>query len=68
MSDLKFCAVLDALENITSRHDQTRRLLPVVPDYQAGPASKQVVRVVLSHINYVIRTVWPKVRLPCESW
>ena len=68
MSTLKFGAVPDALEGITSRRDQTRRPVPVAPNYQAGPASKQVVRIVLSHTNYVSRTLWRKVRLPCKSW
>ena len=34
------------------------RVFAVVPDYESGPVSKQVVRVVLSYIDYVNRTVW----------
>jgi len=34
------------------------RDLPVVPDYDLGPVSRQVVRVVLSYTEYVNRTVW----------
>ena len=36
----------------------TRRVFSVVDDYQAGPVSKQVVRIVMSYIDYVNRTVW----------
>lgn len=60
MSGLKREAVLDAVKVITSQHDSARRTIPVVPDYQAGPVSKQVVRVVLSYTDYVNRTVWHK--------
>jgi|SRR5438552_346081 len=50
--------VIDAIRVVTRQHDRTKRVFPVVPDYEAGPVSKQVVRVVLSYIDYVNRTVW----------
>lgn len=58
MSGLKRDHVLNAIRVVTRQHDRSRRLIPVVPDYDAGPVSKQVVRVVLSYIDYVNRTVW----------
>ncbi|MCY1275794.1 UDP-2,3-diacetamido-2,3-dideoxy-D-glucuronate 2-epimerase [compost metagenome] len=61
MSGLKTERVLDAVRVVTSQHDRTRRVIPVVKDYQAGPVSKQVVRVVLSYTDYINRTVWSKV-------
>tara|TARA_R110001583_G_scaffold195505_1_gene374534 strand:+ start:10967 stop:12094 length:1128 start_codon:yes stop_codon:yes gene_type:complete len=60
MSGLKRTEVLDAVKVITSQHDRKRRVIPVVPDYKAGPVSKQVVRVVLSYTDYINRTVWRK--------
>ena len=60
MSGLTRERVLDAVRVVLSQHDRTRRVFPVVDDYQAGPVSKQVVRVVLSYIDYVNRTVWHK--------
>ncbi|MGF6558092.1 UDP-N-acetylglucosamine 2-epimerase (non-hydrolyzing) [Pseudomonas sp. S30_BP2TU TE3576] len=60
MSGLKVEGVLDAVRVVTSQHDRTRRVIPVVRDYQAGPVSKQVVRVVLSYTDYINRTVWSK--------
>jgi UDP-N-acetylglucosamine 2-epimerase (non-hydrolysing) len=36
-------------------------VFPVIKDYQAGPVSKQIVRVVLSYIDYVNRTVWERI-------
>lgn len=60
MSGLKAERVLDAVRVITSQHDRHARVIPVVRDYQAGPVSKQVVRVVLSYTDYINRTVWSK--------
>jgi UDP-N-acetylglucosamine 2-epimerase (non-hydrolysing) len=60
MSGLKRERVLDAVRVVTSQHDRARRVIPVVRDYQAGPVSKQVVRVVLSYTDYINRTVWSK--------
>lgn len=60
MSGLKVEGVLDAVRVVTSQHDRARRVIPVVRDYQAGPVSKQVVRVVLSYTDYINRTVWSK--------
>jgi UDP-N-acetylglucosamine 2-epimerase (non-hydrolysing) len=58
MCGIKPDQVLDAIRVVTQQHDRTRRVIPVVPDYESGPVSKQVVRVVLSYIDYVNRTVW----------
>lgn len=60
MSGLKSENVLDAVRVVTSQHVRDVRVIPVVPDYQGGPVSKQVVRVVLSYTNYINRTVWSK--------
>ena len=60
MSGITTPRVLEAVRVVTSQHDRTRRVFPIVDDYTAGPVSKQVVRVVLSYIDYVNRTVWYK--------
>ncbi|TWC34986.1 UDP-N-acetylglucosamine 2-epimerase (non-hydrolysing) [Pseudomonas sp. SJZ079] len=60
MSGLKKERVLDAVRVVTTQHDRAQRVIPVVRDYQAGPVSKQVVRVVLSYTDYINRTVWSK--------
>ncbi|MNZ14652.1 UDP-2,3-diacetamido-2,3-dideoxy-D-glucuronate 2-epimerase [compost metagenome] len=60
MSGLKVDGVLNAVRVVTSQHERDRRVIPVVRDYQAGPVSKQVVRVVLSYTDYINRTVWSK--------
>lgn len=58
MCGLKKNRVLEAVKVVTSQHDRGRRVFPVVPDYLSGPVSKKVVRIVLSYIDYVNRTVW----------
>lgn len=60
MSGLKAESVLAAVKVITSQHQGGQRLIPVVPDYEGGPVSQQVVRVVLSYTDYINRTVWRK--------
>ncbi|WP_434458547.1 UDP-N-acetylglucosamine 2-epimerase (non-hydrolyzing) [Stutzerimonas urumqiensis] len=58
MSGLKKDSVLSAVRVITSQHQAGSRAVPLVPDYQGGPVSLQVVRVVLSYTDYINRTVW----------
>lgn len=60
MSGLKRDSVLDAVRVVTSQHSRERRAIPVVADYEGGPVSLQVVRVVLSYTDYINRTVWRK--------
>ena len=58
MSGLKKDHVLDAVKVITAQHDRKRRVMRAVEDYEAGPVSKQLLRVVMSYVNYVNHTVW----------
>lgn len=60
MSGLKRDSVMDAVRVVTSQHSREQRKVPLVPDYQGGPVSLQVVRVVLSYTDYINRTVWSK--------
>ena len=60
MSGLKKDRVLDAVRVIISQHDRTHRVMKPVEDYEVGPVSKQSLRVVLSYVDYVNRTVWSK--------
>jgi UDP-N-acetylglucosamine 2-epimerase len=60
MSGLKKDRVLDAVRVIIAQHDKTKRLMDSVEDYEGGPVSKQILRVVMSYVDYVNRTVWSK--------
>ena len=60
MSGLKKERVLDAVRVIIEQHDKSRRIMRPVEDYEAGAVSKKILRVVLSYVDYVNRTVWSK--------
>jgi len=60
MSGLNEERVLDAVQVIISQHDKAARVMRPVQDYEAGPVSKQILRVVMSYVDYVNRTVWSK--------
>ena len=61
MSGLKKERVLDAVRVIIAQHDKTKRVMQLVVDYEAGAVSKQLLRIVLSYVDYVNRTVWSRV-------
>lgn len=60
MSGLKKERVLDAVKVIVAQHDKTKRVMKRVEDYEGGPVSKQILRVVMSYTDYINRTVWSK--------
>jgi len=60
MSGLKKERVLDAVRVVVSQHDQSQRTIPIIDDYKKDAVSKQIVRVVLSYVDYINRTVWGK--------
>lgn len=60
MCGLKKDRVLEAVKVVTSHHSREKRTFQVISDYQGGAVSKQVVRIVLSYVDYVNRTVWSK--------
>jgi UDP-N-acetylglucosamine 2-epimerase (non-hydrolysing) len=52
--------VLDAVRIVMAQHDRNGRTMRPVEDYEAGPVSKQILRIVLSYTDSVNRTVWRK--------
>jgi UDP-N-acetyl-L-fucosamine synthase len=60
MTGLKKERVLDAVRVVTEQHEKGRRVMRPVADYEAGPVSKQILRIVLSYTDYVNRTVWSR--------
>lgn len=60
MSGLKQGRVLEAVRVIVAQHAGRENGMHPVDDYEAGPVSRQVLRVVLSYVDYVNRTVWSK--------
>jgi UDP-N-acetylglucosamine 2-epimerase (non-hydrolysing) len=60
MCGLKKERVLEAVKVVISHHSKEKRVFPIIPDYLGGAVSKQVVRIVLSYVDYINRTVWSK--------
>jgi UDP-N-acetyl-L-fucosamine synthase len=60
MSGLKKERVLDAVRIIIAQHEKTKRVMDRVEDYEGGPVSKQILRVVISYVDYVNHTVWSR--------
>ncbi len=61
MSGLKKDRVLDAINVIVKQHRKASRVLSSVVDYESSACvSKQILRVVMSYIDYINRTVWSR--------
>lgn len=60
MSGLKKECVLEAINLVTRQMADLNVQAPMVVDYSANNVSKKVVRIILSYIGYVNRTVWFK--------
>ena len=60
MSGLKKARVLEAVNLVVSQRSGSGRVAPVVEDYAGGQVSAQVLRVVMSYVEYINRTVWSK--------
>ncbi len=64
MCGLRAERVLESIKLVVSQHNREVRTIPPVADYEGGPVSKQLARIVQSYVDYVKRTVWhetPKV-------
>ncbi len=60
MSGLKREHVLDAVRIIIAQHHKTKRIMQPIQDYEAGAVSKKLLRIVMSYVDYINRTVWSK--------
>lgn len=58
MCGLRAERVLESIRLIVSQHSRETRTIPPVADYEGGPVSKQLARIVQSYVDYVKRTVW----------
>jgi len=60
MSGLNKLRVIDAVEVAIGHNSKNSILIKPVRDYEVDNVSKKVLRIILSHIDYVNRTVWHK--------
>ena len=58
MSDLDEASVRDAVKVVTDHKLRDRVAFRAPPDYDVGGVSKKVLRIMLSYVGYVRRTVW----------
>ena len=59
MSGLKKDNVIDAIKIVTS-FNFTKRTFKLVKDYDVDNFSKKIIKIVISYIDYINRTVWYK--------
>ena len=60
MSGLGMNRVIDSVEIATSHNAKAVRAIKPVKDYEADNVSKKILRIIVSYIDYVNRTVWKK--------
>ncbi len=60
MTGLKKKNVLNSIKITLKQHDQSLRTFPLIEDYNVEMVSGKILRIVLSYIDYVNRTVWKK--------
>ena len=59
MSGLNKDRIIDSIEVITSQHRE-ERVTKIVSDYDVDNVSMKVLRIILSYVDYINRTVWHK--------
>jgi UDP-N-acetylglucosamine 2-epimerase (non-hydrolysing) len=60
MSGLKKERVLQSIDIVTAQYSRERRCFKLVPDYDVDNVSQKVLRIIISYIDYINRTVWYK--------
>ena len=60
MSGLKSEDIINAIEVVTNQFDDNSNIIHIVKDYDVDNVSKKVIRIILSYIDYINRTVWKK--------
>jgi UDP-N-acetylglucosamine 2-epimerase (non-hydrolysing) len=60
MSGLQKNRVLESIRVIVAQHDKSKRVMLPIADYENPAVSKQILRIVLSYVDYINRTVWCK--------
>ena len=60
MAGLEKTSVLNAIDIVTTQTKESPRMFRIVSDYDVDNVSKKVVRIIISYIDYINRTVWGK--------
>ena len=60
MTGLNKERVLNSIDIVTSQYAESIDSIRTIADYEAENVSKKVVRIILSYVDYVNKTVWSK--------
>ncbi|MBU2495191.1 MAG: UDP-N-acetylglucosamine 2-epimerase (non-hydrolyzing), partial [Candidatus Omnitrophica bacterium] len=60
MCGLKSADIITAIQVVIAQHSKTDRQFRVIPDHDVDNVSKKVVRIIMSYIDYINRTIWYK--------
>ena len=60
MSGLEADDIINAINIVTGQWDEDKSLFGTVTDYNTNNVSRKVVRIIISYIDYINRTVWKK--------
>lgn len=60
MAGLESQDILDAIKIVTGQWQEKRDVVHLVKDYDVDNVSQKVVRIIVSYVDYVRRTVWKK--------
>jgi len=58
MAGLERERVLQAIDVITTQYGQGQRVHQLAADYDVTNVSRKVVRIIMSYVDYINRTVW----------
>jgi len=58
MSGLKSDDVINAIEIVTEQWSKNNNVVRIVQDYDVDNVSQKVVRIIVSYVDYIKRTVW----------
>ena len=58
MCGLKAERILESIDIVTSHHSKTGRSFKLINDYDTENVSKKILRIIVSHIDHIHRTVW----------
>jgi UDP-N-acetylglucosamine 2-epimerase (non-hydrolysing) len=60
MCGLKAAKVMEAIEVVILQQKEPMRAVRIAPDYDTEIVSKKAIRIILSYVDYINRTVWNK--------
>ena len=60
MAGLESADVLNAINIVTGQWQENHDVVHLVKDYDVNNVSQKVVRIIVSYVDYIRRTVWKK--------